>query len=245
MIGDDSQPERGLDYTFRLEGFEGPLDLLLHLIQKNELDIFNIPIALVTEQYLEYLQLMKVLNLDVAGEYLLMASTLLYIKSKMLLPKSLEGEEEEEDPRAELVRRLLEYQRYKEAAGELEKRPMLDRDVFIRLMAPELEEVREEESIEVNLFELLEAFRQVLERVRADTVHEVILEHLSVEDKIQEILTLLGRENRSMAFHRLFPEQASRRVVVITLLAILELVKMKRIRIFQLVPFETIRVSPI
>jgi segregation and condensation protein A len=245
MIGDDSQPERGLDYTFRLEGFEGPLDLLLHLIQKNELDIFNIPIALVTEQYLEYLQLIKVLNLDVAGEYLLMASTLLYIKSKMLLPKSLEGEEEEEDPRAELVRRLLEYQRYKEAAGELEKRPMLDRDVFIRLMATELEEVPEEESIEVNLFELLEAFRQVLERVRADTVHEVILEHLSVEDKIQEILTLLGRENRSMAFHRLFPEQASRRVVVITLLAILELVKMKRIRIFQLAPFETIRVSPI
>ena len=245
MIGDDSQPERGLDYTFRLEGFEGPLDLLLHLIQKNELDIFNIPIALVTKQYLEYLQLIKVLNLDVAGEYLLMASTLLYIKSKMLLPKSLEGEEEEEDPRAELVRRLLEYQQYKQAAGELEKRPMLDRDVFIRLMAPELEEVPEEERIEVNLFELLEAFRQVLERVRADTVHEVILEHLSVEDKIQEILTLLGRENRSMAFHRLFPEQASRRVVVITLLAILELVKMKRIRIFQLVPFETIRVSPL
>jgi segregation and condensation protein A len=245
MIGDDSQPERGLDYTFRLEGFEGPLDLLLHLIQKNELDIFNIPIALVTEQYLEYLQLMKVLNLDVAGEYLLMASTLLHIKSKMLLPKSLEGEEEEEDPRAELIRRLLEYQKYKEAAGELEKRPMLDRDVFIRLMAPELEEVPEEESIEVNLFELLEAFRQVLERVRADTVHEVILEHLSVEDKIQEILTLLGRENRSMAFHRLFPEQASRRVVVITLLAILELVKMKRIRIFQLALFETIRVSPL
>jgi len=245
MIGDDSQPERGLDYTFRLEGFEGPLDLLLHLIQKNELDIFNIPIALVTEQYLEYLQLMKVLNLDVAGEYLLMASTLLHIKSKMLLPKSLEGEEEEEDPRAELARRLLEYQKYKQAAGELEKRPILDRDVFIRLMAPELEEVPEEERIEVNLFELLEAFRQVLERVRADTVHEVILEHLSVEDKIQEILTLLGRENRSMAFHRLFPEQASRRVVVITLLAILELVKMKRIRIFQLAPFETIRVSPI
>jgi segregation and condensation protein A len=245
MIGDDSQPERGLDYTFRLEGFEGPLDLLLHLIQKNELDIFNIPIALVTKQYLEYLQLMKVLNLDVAGEYLLMASTLLHIKSKMLLPKSLEGEEEEEDPRAELIRRLLEYQKYKQAAGDLEKRPILDRDVFIRLMAPELEEVPEEEKIEVNLFELLEAFRQVLERVRLETVHEVILEPLSVEDKIQEILTLLGRENRSMAFHRLFPEQASRRVVVITLLAILELVKMKRIRIFQLAPFETIRVSPI
>jgi len=244
MTGNDSQPEGRLDYTFRLEGFEGPLDLLLHLIQKNELDILNIPIALITEQYLEYLQLMKVLNLDVAGEYLLMASTLLHIKSKMLLPKSSEREEEEEDPRAELIRRLLEYQKYKQAGGELEKRPMLDRDVFIRLMPAEPEEVPEEERIEVNLLELLEAFRQVLERVKTETVHEVILEHLSVEDKIQEILMLLERENRSLTFHRLFPEQASRRVVIITLLAILELVKMKRIRIFQLAPFETIRVSP-
>jgi segregation and condensation protein A len=245
MTGNDSQPEGRLDYTFRLEGFEGPLDLLLHLIQKNELDILNIPIALITEQYLEYLQLMKVLNLDVAGEYLLMASTLLHIKSKTLLPKSSEREEEEEDPREELIRRLLEYQKYKQAGGELEKRPMLDRDVFIRLMPAEPEEVPEEERIEVNLLELLEAFRQVLERVKTETVHEVILEHLSVEDKIQEILTLLERENRSLTFHRLFPEQASRRVVIITLLAILELVKMKRIRIFQLAPFETIRVSPL
>ena len=246
MAGDDLDLDRRSDYTFRLEGFEGPLDLLLHLIQKNELDIFNIPIALITEQYLEYLQLMQVLNLDMAGEYLLMASTLLHIKSRMLLPKSSEGEEEEEeDPRAELVRRLLEYQRYKQAAGELEKRPILDRDVFVRLMPGELDEIPEEERIEVNLLGLLEAFRKVLERVQSEAVHEVVLEPLSVDDKIQEILALLQRENRSTAFHRLFPEGASRRVVVITLLAILELVKMKRIRIFQLAPFETIRVSPI
>jgi segregation and condensation protein A len=246
MVGGDPHSEGRSTYTFRLEGFEGPLDLLFHLIQKNELDIFNIPIALITEQYLEYLQLMKVLNLDIAGEYLLMASTLLHIKSKMLLPKSSVGEEEEEeDPRAELVRRLLEYQRYKQAAGELEKRPMLDRDVFIRLDPEKSGDDLEEERIEINLFDLLEAFRQVLERVKRETVHEVILEHLSVEDKIQEILTLLQRENRSLAFHRLFPEQVSRRVVVITLLAILELVKMKRIRIFQLAPFETIRISPL
>jgi segregation and condensation protein A len=246
MVRDDPHSEGRSTYTFRLEGFEGPLDLLFHLIQKNELDIFNIPIALITEQYLEYLQLMKVLNLDIAGEYLLMASTLLHIKSKMLLPKSSVGEEEEEeDPRAELVRRLLEYQRYKQAAGELEKRPMLDRDVFIRLDPEESGDDPEEERIEISLFDLLEAFRQVLERVKRETVHEVILEHLSVEDKIQEILTLLQRENRSLAFHRLFPEQVSRRVVVITLLAILELVKMKRIRIFQLAPFETIRISPL
>jgi segregation and condensation protein A len=247
MVGDDSHSEVRSDYTFRLEGFEGPLDLLLHLIQKNELDIFNIPISLVTEQYLEYLQLMKVLNLDIAGEYLLMAATLLHIKSKMLLPKSSEGEEEEEeeDPRAELVRRLLEYQKYKNAALEMEKRPLLDRDVFVRLASPEPEEGPEEERIDANLFELLEAFRQVLKRVKLETVHEVILEHLSVEARIQEILVLLGKENRSIAFHRLFPEQASRRVVVVTLLAILELVKMKRIRIFQLAAFETIRISPV
>jgi segregation and condensation protein A len=246
MVGDDSHAEGRSSYTVRLEGFEGPLDLLLHLIQKNELDIFNIPISLITGQYLEYLQLMKVLNLDIAGEYLLMASTLLHIKSKMLLPKSSEGEEEEEeDPRAELVRRLLEYQKYKQAAGELQKRPMLDRDVFIRLIPLEPREEVEEERIEVTLFDLLEAFRQVLERVKPETIHEVILEHLSVEDKIEEILTILGRENRNMAFHRLFPEHATRKVIVITLLAILELVKMRRIRIFQIAPFETIRVSPI
>jgi segregation and condensation protein A len=245
MAGNDSQSEGRLDYTFRLDGFEGPLDLLLHLIQKNELDIFNIPIALITEQYLEYLSLMKVLNLDIAGEYLLMASTLLHIKSRMLLPKSSEGEEEgEEDPRAELLRRLLEYQKYKQAALELDKRPLLDRDVFIRLMSMEPEEGPEEERIEVNLLELLGAFRKVLERAKPEGIHEVILEPISVEDKIEEILILLERENRSMAFHRLFPEQASRRVVIVTLLAILELVKMKRIRIFQLTPFETIRVSP-
>src|SRR4030067_2934855 len=114
MAGNNSYPEEKSPYTVRLEMFEGPLDLLLHLIHKNELEIFNIPIALITEQYLEYLKLMKVLNLDIAGEYLLMASTLLHIKSKMLLPSSPEEEKEEgEDPREELVRRLLEYQQYK------------------------------------------------------------------------------------------------------------------------------------
>lgn len=246
MAENNSQSEGKLNFTFRLEGFEGPLDLLLHLIQKNELDIFNIPIALITEQYLEYLQLMKVLNLDIAGEYLLMASTLLHIKSRTLLPKSSEGEEEgEEDPREELIRRLLEYQKYKQVALELEKRPLLDRDVFIRLMPLEPEEALEEEKVEVNLLELIEAFRKVLERVKPEGVHEVVLEPISVEDKIEEILFLLKRENRSVVFHRLFPEQGSRRVVIVTLLAILELVKMKRIRIFQLTPFETIRVSPV
>jgi segregation and condensation protein A len=246
MAGNDSYTEERFPYTVRLEMFEGPLDLLLHLINKNELDITNIPIALITEQYWEYLRLMKVLNLDIAGEYLLMASTLLYIKSKMLLPTSSEEEEEEgEDPRAELVRRLLEYQKYKKAAVELERRPLLDRDVFIRLMTVDIDEPAEEEKVEVSLFELLEAFRQVLERVKSETIHEVILERLSVEEKVQEILSLLQKEKRSVAFHHLFPEQASRRVIIVTFLAILELVKMKLVRIFQPAFFETIRVSPL
>ncbi|MGA2462761.1 MAG: segregation/condensation protein A [Thermodesulfobacteriota bacterium] len=242
----DSSSVGNSPYTVRLEMFEGPLDLLLHLIHKNELDITNIPIALITEQYLEYLKLMKVLNLDMAGEYLLMASTLLYIKSKMLLPASSEeGEEEGEDPRAELVRRLLEYQKYKAAAAELEKRPMLDRDVFLRSTSMEVEDAGEEERVEVNLFELIEAFRKILERVKTEEFHEVILDRLSVEEKAQEIFYLLQREKRSMAFHLLFPEQASRRVIIITFLAILELVKMKLVRVFQLTPFETIRISPV
>ena len=246
MVSNDSSSVGNAPYTVHLEMFEGPLDLLLHLIHKNELDITNIPIALITEQYLEYLKLMKVLNLDMAGEYLLMASTLLYIKSKTLLPASSEeGEEEGEDPRAELVRRLLEYQKYKEAAAELEKRPMLDRDVFLRSTPMEIEDAGEEERVEVNLFELIEAFRKILERVKTEEFHEVILDRLSVEEKAQEIFSLLQREKRSMAFHLLFPEQASRRVIIITFLAILELVKMKLVRVFQLTPFETIRISPV
>ena len=246
MVGNDSTSAEKSPYTVRLEVFEGPLDLLLHLIHKNEMDITNIPIALITEQYLEYLKLMKVLNLDVAGEYLLMASTLLHIKSKMLLPTSSEKEEEEgEDPRTELVRKLLEYQRYKTAAAELERRPMLGRDIFVRLALLDDPEPKEEERIEVNLFELLDALRQVLERAKPEVFHEVILDRISVEEKVQEILSLLQREKRSMAFQFLFPEQASRRMIIVTFLAVLELVKMKLVRIFQPAPFETIRISPV
>ena len=246
MTPDNFLQEEAQPYTVHLEVFEGPLYLLLHLIKKNKLSITDIPIALITEQYLEYLKLMKVLNLDIAGDYLLMAATLLHIKSRLLLPVSSEGEgeEEEADPRAELIRRLLEYQKYKEASLELEKRPLLDRDVFTRTVLQEKEEP-EEERFEVSLFELLEAFRQVLERVKIESVHEVALETITLEEKIQEILSFLQREQRSMAFHTLFPEQASRRMIVVTFLAILELVKMKAVRIFQAAPFETIRVSPV
>ncbi len=242
---EDRDLEDKSPYKVKLEVFEGPLDLLLHLIQKNEINIFDIPIALITEQYLDYLRLMKVLNLDIAGEYLLMASTLLHIKSKMLLPNpSSEDEQEEEDPRAELVRRLLEYQKYKEAALELDKRPRLDRDVFIRLNT-EQDLKTPEERLEANLFELIEAFRQVLERLKPEKFHEVILDPLNVEDRIEEILTILRNENRSLAFHNLIPEGSSLRFVIVTFLAILEMVKMGLIRIFQATVFETIRISPV
>jgi segregation and condensation protein A len=241
----EGYPGRQSECTFRIEGFEGPLDLLLHLIKKNELNILDIPISLITEQYLEYLRLMTVLNLDIAGEYLLMASTLLHIKSRMLLPSiAEEGEEIEEDPRAELIRRLMEYQKYKEAALDLGNLPLLNRDVFIRPFFKG-EEEKEEERIEVSLFDLLEAFRKILERSKAEVFHEVVLESITVEEKIEELLLFFEREKRTVAFYTLFPEQSSRRVLIVTLLAILELVKTKRIRIFQLAPFETIRVSPI
>lgn len=244
MSEGDFHLEEKQPYTFRLETFEGPLDLLLHLIQKNEMDIFNIPIAVITEQYMDYLRLMKTLDLDVAGEYLLMASTLLHIKSRMLLPQTSLEEEEEEDPRAELVRRLLEYQKYKMAATELIQRPMLGRDVFIRLAQP-IEEGAEEERIEASLFDLMDALQKVLQRAKEEAFHEVILDRLTVEDKVQEILLLLQREKRSLPFHLLFPKEASRRVIVITFLAILELVKAKWIRVFQAAPFDTIRISPV
>jgi segregation and condensation protein A len=239
-------PEEPHPYTVRLEAFEGPLDLLLHLIRKNELDIMDIPIALITEQYLEYMKLMKELNLDVAGDYLLMASTLLHIKSRMLLPATVEEEEEGgEDPRAELVRRLLEYQKFKDAAGELDRRPLKGRDIFVRAVPPDPQEPREEGKMEVSLFDLLEALRQVLARVRPEAVHEVMLEPVTVEERVREILSLLQREKRSIAFHSLFQERVSRRMIVVTFLAILELVKMKQIRLFQMAPFETIRLSPV
>jgi segregation and condensation protein A len=138
---------------------------------------------------------------------------------------------------------LLEYQKYKKAAGELERRPILDRDVFVRLISAEPEE--EEEKVDASLFELLEAFREVLKKVKPEVFHEVILERMTVEEKVQEVLSLLQKEKRSLAFHRLFPEQASRRMIVITFLAILELVKMKMVRIFQASPFEIIRLLPV
>jgi len=217
----------------QLEIFEGPLDLLLHLIKKNELSITDIPIATITEQYLATLELMQGLNLDVAGEFLVMAATLIHIKSRMLLPPGEEeGEDEEEgDPREELIRRLLEYQRFKEAAGELEKREILMRDVFVR--SPDLPEDVEPAGFGgLSLFDLISALRQVLERFPEERIHEVTLEKISVREKMNFLLDDLRRRGK-VIFQSLFEAAASRMEVVVTFLAMLELVKIRAIRVMQ------------
>lgn len=216
-----------------LEIFEGPLDLLLHLIKKNEVSITDIPIAAITEQYLATLEMMQSLNLDVAGEYLVMAATLMHIKSRMLLPAGAdeEDDEEDQDPRADLVRQLLEYQRFKEAAEELEKREILKRDVFAR--APEPPEEAETLGIEeVSLFDLISAVRKVLERFPEGRVHEVTLERISVREKMNALLDHLHREGKVL-FQSLFEGAASRIEVVVTFLAMLELVKIRAVRVSQ------------
>jgi segregation and condensation protein A len=216
-----------------LEIFEGPLDLLLHLIKKNEVSVTDIPIATITEEYLATLELMQSLNLDVAGEFLVMAATLIHIKSRMLLPAGDEEPDEDEgtDPRAELVRRLLEYQRYKEAAAELEQREILTRDVFVRASAP-AEEAGPREFREVSVFELLGALKRVIERLPKDIVHEVTLEKITVREKMTLLLDKLRNESR-VIFESLFAEVKSRMEIVVMFLAMLELVKVRAIRIFQ------------
>jgi len=222
-------------YRVRIEEFEGPLDLLLHLIKKNEVDIYNIPIAAIARQYLEYIELMKELNLDIAGEFLVMAATLLQIKSRMLLPVTPEEEEAEvEDPRAELVRRLLEYQRYRDASYLLTSRNLLGRDVFARKFgSPELEELEPvEEPADVELFELIEAFQRVLARISVDTFHDVIADGISIADRIGEVLSVLHVE-KTVVFDSLFADGMTRDLLVVTFLSILELCKLKLIKIVQ------------
>lgn len=222
-------------YRVRIEEFEGPLDLLLHLIKKNELDIYNIPIAAITRQYLEFIEIMKELNLDIAGEFLVMAATLLQIKSRMLLPVTPEEEEAEvEDPRAELVRRLLEYQRYRDASYLLTSRNLLGRDVFARKFdSPELEEMQPvEEPADVELFELIEAFQRVLARVSVDTFHDVVADGISIADRIGEVLSVLHVE-KTVVFDSLFVDGMTRDLLVVTFLSILELCKLKLIKIVQ------------
>lgn len=209
------------------------MDLLLHLIKKNEVSITDIPIAAITEQYLATLELMESLSLDVAGEFLVMAATLVHIKSRMLLPPGDEEADEEEgnDPRDELVRRLLEYQRFKEAAEQLEQREILSRDVFVRSAAP-VEDVAPRGFREVSVFELLGALKRVIDRLPKDVFHEVTLEKITMREQMTLLLDRL-RTLRNLYFEALFDGVKSRMEVVVTFLAMLELVKVRAIRIFQ------------
>lgn len=228
----------------QLEFFEGPLDLLLHLIKKSEVSITDIPIAAITEQYLATLELMETLSLDVAGEFLVMAATLIHIKSRMLLPpdESDVEEDEEGDPRGELVRRLLEYQRFKEAAGELERRDILKRDVFVR--SPEAPEETETVGFEsVSLFDLISALRTVLDRLPKDSAHQIVLETFSVREKMSQLLEDLHRRGK-IVFQDLFQGAASRLEVVVTFLAMLELVKIRAVKIWQEEPAGPIVIAP-
>ena len=237
------------DYAIKLDIFEGPLDLLLYLIKKNEIDIYNIPVALITEQYLQYLKIIKSLNLDLAGEYLVMASTLIHIKSKMLLPVPDEPSDEEtdEDPRAELIKQLLEYQAFKEAASALEGRPLLERDVFTwsAPMNDDSEKLieNEDELIEVNIFELIEAFHRLVIRIDKKELLEIDLEKMSITDMINDIMERLTRE-KNLTFEELLGDKIDRRRIIYTFMAILELIKMKMVKAYQTSAFGVIRIFP-
>ncbi|MFQ5850475.1 MAG: segregation and condensation protein A [Candidatus Binatia bacterium] len=233
----------------RLEMYEGPLDLLLHLIKKNEVSITDIPIALITEQYLSTLELMRSLSLDVAGEFLVMAATLIHIKSRVLLPpgEGRDGDEEEEvDSREELVRRLLEYQRFKDAAEDLERREMLHRDVFAR--SSEASQEFESGGLEgLSLFDLISAFRRVLERYPEEEVHTVTVEKISVRERMNLLLDQLCRRAK-VVFQSLFEGAVPRMDIVVTFLALLELIRIRAVRVTQeerLGPIVIERVAPL
>lgn len=234
-------------YNIKLEKFEGPLDLLLYLIKKNELNIYDIPIALITKQYLEYIQLLKDLNLEIAGDFLVMASTLIQIKSSMLLPvhNDEESTEEVDDPRAELVRRLLEYSRYKDAALNLNELKQLGRDCFARSidLSDHDKPTQADEHIEVQLFTLVEAFRSIIARAPRESFHEVGAETISIAERINEILSYLQDQDH-LKFEQLFDGCCDRDYLVATFLAMLELCKLKLIRVHQSIHFGTIIIVP-
>jgi segregation and condensation protein A len=237
------------DYAVKLSLFEGPLDLLLHLIRINEVEITDIPIAQIAEQYLAALEGMRELDLEVAGEYLVMAATLAWIKSRMLLPPDpSEADEGEGDPRAELVARLLEYQRFKEAASEFDGRQLLGRDVFPAHGA-EPEPVPEtEREIEVGVFQLVEAFRRALLRAGPRGVpHEVEVELVTVRDRILVVMQVLSARESCDFEELLFEEgqRVSRAFLVATFLAVLELTRLEAIGLYQGVDGEGVPVGPI
>ena len=231
-------------YEVKLESFTGPLDLLLHLIRKHEINVSDIPIALITRQYLDYLHVMKELNLSFAGEFLVMAATLLHIKSRTLLPQAdglQEGENETDDPRQDLVRRLVEYQQFKEVAGRLSEQERLWRQMFHRETTP-LRPVRDVLSDEVQVFDLLDALQAVLARTEVHSFLDVTPDTITVQDRINGIIERL-EETPTVTFAELFDGEVNRIMVIVSFLALLELVRMKLVRIYQGNVFGPIRMT--
>jgi segregation and condensation protein A len=233
-------------FAVRLEQFEGPLDLLLHLIRKHELNIHDIPIALITQQYLDAIGLMQELNLDIAGDYLVMAATLIHIKSKMLLPRpetaaGVEGEEE--DPRDALVRRLLEHQKFKAAAELLHEREQVRSAQWQRpdIRVAELAGEGYEAELEVDLFSLITAFQAVVQRARQRPQVILPAEQLSVEARMDQLLARLS-ETEACGFDELFADTFDRSGLIVTFLALLEMIRLKLVRVFQSGSFGPIRV---
>jgi len=231
-------------YKVQLPVFEGPLDLLLHLIKKEEINIYDIPIARIANQYLEHMEVMKLLDLEIAGEFILMAATLMHIKSKMLLPLEDKEEdmlEEQIDPREELVRKLLEYKKFKEAAGELNQMRLKQRDSFTRLGRAQVPLRENEESyFEASLFDLITAFSKVLKEVPKGVFHQVIRDEFSVSDKIHQILHMLVQKS-AVYFSELFKNTRNKSEVVTIFLALLELVKLKEVVVKQKASFGAIK----
>lgn len=220
-------------YHVVLENFQGPLDLLLHLVKEQQMNIYDIPIAVITQQYLRYLDVMKALNINVAGEFVVMAATLIHIKSRTLLPPTEAGDgledEDGEDPREELVRRLLEYQRYKSAAGELEGRADAWREIFSR---PGEEPAPDEEGVllgDVQLFDLVAALQRVVDRLPRTTPFIITTDELSIKDRMAAILEELA-SCPAVSFTRLCAGARSRFFVVVTFLAVLELIRLQLMR---------------
>jgi len=234
-----------MTYKVKLEVFEGPLDLLLYLITKEEIDIYDIPIAKITDQYLEYLELMKLLDLNIAGEFIVMAATLIHIKSKMLLPPDqteAEGQAEE-DPRAELVKRLLEYKKFKEAAAELSQMESHHKHFFARVgtgVKPE-EIPSNDDFFEASLFDLITAFTKVLKDIPKDTFYKVVRDEFTVSEKIHDILHMLV-EKKKMLFTELFKKAKNKSEIVTMFLALLELIKIKEVVVGQAAPFGEIEI---
>lgn len=228
----------------KVQAFEGPLDLLLHLIKKHEINIYDIPVALITQQYLEYLNLMKELNLEIVGDYLIIAAELGHIKSKMLLPKPDDDDEiEEDDPRADLVRRLIEYQRYQEAAEQLSRLETLERDVFTRSYEDGTTD-NASQLLKVDLWSLIDSLREVFKR-RHLNISEGIqfdVETVTLEERIREVTSVLI-SNKEMKFEDLFRINASRLELIITFLAILELIRTRTISAYQEYPFGPIKLA--